>query len=262
MKKTILSTIAAILIAGTSTAQSTDAKVSINARATDLRATLANLFDQAKKSYIFQPNMHGIVYASFEDVDFSKALKIVCDNQGLVYDIRDGVYYVRMATTSAPVPTETLIKPTPATQTAVKTPAPKQPRPEKALGQSSVTTKPQISAEITAPKKVALSLEPLKKDPSGTPRVLPMSILNKKVTARIQHGDIRKVFGDFARQAKITIEISDDVPKYKIDAYLMNTSLKYALDKITDAAGLEYRFTENYSIAIGKPKPTKVALNN
>ena len=43
-------------------------------------------------------------------------------------------------------------------------------------------------------------------------------------------------------QAGIAIEVDPTVPGYKLDAYLINTSLKYALDQVTEAAGLKYRF--------------------
>lgn len=79
--------------------------------------------------------------------------------------------------------------------------------------------------------------------------------LQKKLTTRLAMADIRGVFSEFGKQTGITIEVAENVPKYKVDAYLVDTSLKYALDVVTRAAGLVYVRTDNRTIRIEvKPK--------
>lgn len=80
--------------------------------------------------------------------------------------------------------------------------------------------------------------------------------LQKRLTTRLAITDIREVFAEFSRQTKIKIEVHKDVPRYKIDAFLLDTSLKYALDVVTDAANLKYVLTDDKTIRIEpKSKP-------
>lgn len=88
---------------------------------------------------------------------------------------------------------------------------------------------------------------------------LPHSVLGKKITTRMQKTDIREVFADFANQTGINIEVAANVPQYKIDAFLIDTSLMYSLNVINKAAGLKFRFTDRLSIEIYKPEPPKTA---
>lgn len=82
--------------------------------------------------------------------------------------------------------------------------------------------------------------------------MLPISVLSAKVNTRLDKTDIRAVFAELASQADVTIEVDKNVPKYRLDAYLKNTSLKYALDVITGKTGLGYKLTNNMSILIYK----------
>lgn len=82
---------------------------------------------------------------------------------------------------------------------------------------------------------------------------LDASSLSKKLTTRLLKADIRDVFAEFARQTELPIEVSLNVPAYKVDAILINTSLRYSLDVITKAAGLKYRLTDNQSIEVYRP---------
>lgn len=75
-------------------------------------------------------------------------------------------------------------------------------------------------------------------------------VLTKKVTTRLEKVDLRDLVADLAKQTGLTLTVDSKVPRYRIDAYLINTSLKYALDQITQAANLRYRFTNNQSIEI------------
>ena len=74
--------------------------------------------------------------------------------------------------------------------------------------------------------------------------------LQKRVTTKLSVTDIRVVFAEFSKQTGIKIEVSSNVPQYKLDAFLNNTSLKYALDVITQAADLTYTRTDMKTILI------------
>lgn len=107
----------------------------------------------------------------------------------------------------------------------------------------------------TEPPKTAVNEEPPK--PKGP---LPASALQKRITTRLDKTDIRAVFAELSKQTGIEFEITSKVPSYKLDAYLIDTSLKFALDTIVKAAGLEYKLTDDMSIRIDKsPGTVKVS---
>ncbi|MBC8065146.1 MAG: hypothetical protein H7Y17_09975 [Chlorobia bacterium] len=109
-----------------------------------------------------------------------------------------------------------------------------------------IEPKPIIEEKKVEVKPIA-KIEPSK--PKGT---LPTTVLAKKVTTRLQKREIKDVIALLAQQTGITIQLADDVPAFKLDAFLINTSLKFALDEITRATKLRYRFTDQLSIAIEK----------
>jgi type II secretory pathway component GspD/PulD (secretin) len=111
--------------------------------------------------------------------------------------------------------------------------------------------KPADNPKPLPQERVIESEEPVK--PKGT---LPTTVLAKRVTTRLQKRSIREVMGFLSKQTGLTIEVSKDVPDYKLDVFFLNTSLKYALDEITVAAKLKYRLTDQLSIAIEKLPPT------
>jgi type II secretory pathway component GspD/PulD (secretin) len=92
---------------------------------------------------------------------------------------------------------------------------------------------------------------------------LPESVLQKRLTTKFQKTDIRLLFADIAKQTGVALEVATSVPAYKLDAFLNDTSLKFALDTVCKAAGLEYKFTDNQSILIAKPEKeaNRVAIN-
>jgi type II secretory pathway component GspD/PulD (secretin) len=87
--------------------------------------------------------------------------------------------------------------------------------------------------------------------PSGK---LPQTVLNKIVKTHLVKVDMRALFTELGKQTGVRFEVSERVPAYKLDAFLNGTSLKYALDNITEAAGLQYRFTDRQSIEIIQPE--------
>lgn len=108
-----------------------------------------------------------------------------------------------------------------------------------------------------AEKKAVPSEEPPKADPKPEVKPpakpsgkLPESALAKQVTTRYQMKDMREVFASLSQQTGVPIEVDISVPLYKIDAFLIKTSLKYALDHICEAAELKYTLTNESSIRI------------
>ena len=79
---------------------------------------------------------------------------------------------------------------------------------------------------------------------------LPKSVLRHHVTTKLTKADIRGVFAELSKQSEVPIEVDKAVPAYKLTAFLKDTSLKYALDHVTKAANLQYRFTDNGTILI------------
>lgn len=83
---------------------------------------------------------------------------------------------------------------------------------------------------------------------------LPESVLSRTVDTRFDKVEIRKLFADISKQSGVTIEIDKSVPNYKLDAYLIKTSLKFALTSICEAARLKFTFTDNLSILLTPKK--------
>ncbi len=174
--------------------------ISVTAKGTDVKTILGDLFAQAHKNYVIQPETYFALHLTLDKVDFDEALMIIEKLANLKIELQNGIYYVGRA-----------IKP-----------------------------KPTVDANHT--------LAPVK--PAGT---LPKTVLTKKLTTRSSKVDLRELFADISKQTGVVIEVEKSVPAYKLDAFLINTSLKYGLDEITQAAGLAYRFTDSLSIEIYKP---------
>jgi type II secretory pathway component GspD/PulD (secretin) len=78
------------------------------------------------------------------------------------------------------------------------------------------------------------------------------STLEKKVSTKLTKTSIKDVFAAFAKQTGTTITIDKGVPLYKIDAFMYNTSLKFALERICKAAGLKYDLLPGKTVRISK----------
>lgn len=102
----------------------------------------------------------------------------------------------------------------------------------------------------TAPQTVpSVEKQPVQASPKPLGRLNDKD-LQKRVTTKLAKADIRDVFAEFGKQAGITIEVDPRVPAYKVDAFLIGTSFKYAMDVVTKAAGLTYVRTENRTIKV------------
>lgn len=99
--------------------------------------------------------------------------------------------------------------------------------------------------------------DPKPEPPKGK---LPAEVLARKVTTRLAKADIVVVLTELGKQAGVKIELDKSAPRFKIDAFLVGTSLKYALDTLTKATGLKYELTDNQTILVAKQDLNKVAV--
>jgi type II secretory pathway component GspD/PulD (secretin) len=188
--------------------------VTVSAKGSDVRAVLHELFEQQKKSYVLDPSVKFSLYLSLNEIEFEEALIVVCKAASLKYELQNGIYYINKGTLK---PETNPVKPTTDAKPTIK----------------PVETK-------TAPER-----------PRG---ILPGSVFQKRVTTRFNKIDIRELFAEISKQTGVEIEIDKSVPNYKLDAFLIDTSLKYAIDQINAGAGLEYKLTNFKSILIFMPK--------
>lgn len=98
--------------------------VSVDSKGTDVRAVLHDLFKQAKKSYVLEPNVRFVLYLNLTDIEFEEALQIVCKQANLGYEKQNGIYYVGPKKTAAKTNEEPKVlgsKPTAITEKAKPT---------------------------------------------------------------------------------------------------------------------------------------------
>ena len=86
------------------------------------------------------------------------------------------------------------------------------------------------------------------------------AVLKKKFTTRFNKTDFKEVVKAISKQTDVSLEIDASVPSRMVDAFLIDTTLKQGLDMLTNALGLEYKFTENMSILIFKANPNRVSV--
>ena len=93
---------------------------------------------------------------------------------------------------------------------------------------------------------------PPKAQPIGT---LPRGVMSKLVTTRLPKAEFTTVVAEITRQTGVLIELEPSIAKWKLDAFFNASSLRYVLDRISQAGRLTYRFTDHLSIEIMKPEP-------
>lgn len=199
--------------------------VSVSAKGDDVRTVLHTLFTQTKKNYVLDPGVRFVLYLSLNEVEFEEALQLVCKNASLKYDVQNGIYFISKA---------------PAKPIAPDTKPKIEPKAE-----PKAETKPESKPEVK-PKPV------IKTGSQSAVPVKQEAILQRKITTRFTKVDIRELFADLGRQSSVTILVNANVPAYKLDAFLNQTSLKFALDNICKAAGLKYQVTDAKTISISK----------
>ncbi len=65
--------------------------------------------------------------------------------------------------------------------------------------------------------------------------------LTRRVATRLARTDLRAVLAALSAQTGVRIALDESVPRYRVDAFFRATSLRYALNEIAKAAGLEWR---------------------
>lgn len=186
-------------------------RISLDARGEDAREVLATLFAQAKKPYALDAGISGKLYVKLDSLPYAKALDIVLLQAGLVAKERDGTVIVSLAPKPA--------APKPVVSTVL--PAAAVPSPTPTTKKAPVAAKPVAPAPVAAPAVTAATFA-------------------HKVTTRLNRAPLAKVFAAFAEQSGATIELDSAVPAYRVDAFFVKTSLKYALDRVCKAAGLKH----------------------
>lgn len=197
---------------GQSSVSANGKQITIASRGDDVRTVIHDLFVQSGKNYILDPGVRFTLYLSLKDVDFDYALNLLLKTAGLKFDIENGIYYVSRQ-----------LKPTPPVKAPETKPA------ETKTNGHGAETKPVVD-----PNKGQLNA----------------NVLKKTVTTRLSKIDLRELMAELTKQTGVMIEVDEKIPHYKLDAFLIGTSLKYALDQITAAANLKYRFSNALSIEL------------
>ncbi|MFQ3587921.1 MAG: hypothetical protein SNJ74_08460 [Fimbriimonadaceae bacterium] len=202
--------------------------VTVSSRGADVRNVIHDMFEQSEKSYVLEPNIRFFLYLNLSGVEFHEALQLVCRLANLDYEVQNGIFFIgRAAPRSTQAPT------------AVK-----------------------AAAETRSGPAVDPKIVPANPRPAGTPPpptgTLTPQHLNRRLTTRLPKVDLRALMVEIARQTGVTIEVAPEVPAYRLDAFLIDTSLKYALDTITHATGLTYRLTNHQSVRI-EVKPVETS---
>jgi hypothetical protein len=196
--------------------------VSVSSKGSDVRVVLHDMFKQVGKSFVLGPDIRYYLYLSLEKIEFEEALALVCKMAFLKVDVQNGIYFIEKQ--RAPAQSE---------KAAEKPPA----QTEKPVVKGSFEAKPATKGKLNE------------------------TVLAKKVTTRFEKIDLRLLLSNLTQQTGVPFEVSSDVPAFKLDAYLISTSLKFALDTICSATKLQYKFTDQMSIQISKPAPAnRVAI--
>ena len=82
------------------------------------------------------------------------------------------------------------------------------------------------------------------------------TVLKRAVSGTFTKVDLRAVVKQLGDQAKVTVEIDERVPKYKLDFKLNPTSLGFALKTMAERLDLELVFTDHQTLVL-QPKGAK-----
>jgi hypothetical protein len=208
---------------------SSSGKVSISSRGKDLREVLYDLFVQVKKNFVLESMPKTELFLNLNDVSFDDALSIVLKQGSFKADVRDSIFYIsRSSTVAVPSGTGSPTGPAPLSKS-------------EGLPSTTPIDNGDIGPGGTAPVKT--QSDPL----SGK---VTDAELRKRLTTRYALVDLRDLLADFSKQTGVIIEVDADVPTYKVKAFLIDTSLKFALDTVVKKAHLKYLRTDLHSIRV------------
>lgn len=204
-------------------------KVSLTSRGKDVREVLYDLFLQKRRNFVIEGVEKTELFLILNEVGFDEALEIVLKQANLKYDLQNDIYYIgkKGGKTVAPVP----------------------------MGSTGST--PSLAPLDLPPveKTPPLTNPPVEKTPvsfQAPAAKVTESDMKRRVTTRYNLVDIRQLFADLSRQTGVKIEVAADVPAYKVKAFLINTSLRYAMDTVTTTARLKYSATDVGTILVTK----------
>ena len=210
--------------------------VSVESKGLPLRAVLAAAFESAKLQYAIDPGLDLTIYASVKGVPLREAVAIL--GRLAPFDVRaeNGIWYAsrRLPKIAKAVPVKTIPAPiattkAPALAGAIST--------QTILVDATVRTKAVVPMRVTPPSE--RTSFPAGATVGATVRDAKPA-MNRRVTTKLAKTDLRTVFSAFSTQTGVSIAVDEDVPRYKIDAFMRGCSLKYALDRICEATGLKY----------------------
>jgi hypothetical protein len=212
-------------------------KVSLTSRGKDVREVLYDLFLQRRRNFVIEGIEKTELFLILNDVTFDEALEIVMKQANLKFDLQNDIYYVgKKGKTSPPIPLPER-NPLPLVN-----PAPNNPLP---LGNTGST--PSM-APIDIPNPAGSAQATFQ---ARAPKVTEAD-MKRRVTTRYNLVDIRDLFADLSRQTGVKIEVAAGVPAYKVKAFLINTSLRFAMDTVTKTARLKYSATDVGTILVTK----------
>ena len=136
--------------------------ITVSSKGEEVRTVLMSIFDQEKKQYVIEPNIHFAVFLSLQKADFHRAVDIVCTLSGLQAELRDGIYFVHPGRNAT-------VKPVPSPSETVSPPPIAHP----------VPAEPQHAAPIVKVPTTLIVAKPIL--PDGP---LPAAALQKHVTTR------------------------------------------------------------------------------
>lgn len=232
-----ITTIAVLAFAFSAFAQAQTLKV--KSRGEDVRTVIDSIFVQSGKQYVLETNYHQTLYMNLDGVTFQKAIDILAKITDFEFEEKDGIWFIHKR---------------PA-QMAKSVVAPKAPETFKPTPKTNAPAKTSPATPIVASKpatKIITSAQPFATLVKTTAKPAPKVNLTGKLTVQLRKMDIREVFSEFGRQAKVDIELDESVPNYKLDAFFYNTTLKFALEKVCKIAGLKYTFTPSNTVRITK----------
>lgn len=86
----------------------TDPVVSIQARGTDVKEVLVDLFTQAKRDFMLSSGIEKKIYLSVREVPFTKALQMICEAARIRFVLKDEIYVIEATGSSreigSPIP--------------------------------------------------------------------------------------------------------------------------------------------------------------
>ena len=208
--------------------------ITLRSKGGDAREVISQLFEQTGQEYVIEANVKQSIYLSISDVPFGTALDILSRLADVSFLKKQGIWYVVKARTAESNPGATSA-----------TAAQKITAPIKAADKKKAPTKNEADKEAdTAPSQ--------EQNPMFARNQRIQSPLAKRVLTRMTKADIRAVFTEFAMQTGVEIIVAEDVPNFKLDAFMIETSLKYALDEICKATKLKYQLTPGKTVLIRK----------